>query len=63
MDPAAEFLIPPPSCISVSCTTEVRALPRVVSQRQAYFRCCGEILACQALSGGGVPLCVGVLYL
>jgi hypothetical protein len=41
MVPAAEFLAPPTSFISVSLTTEVRALHRVVSQRQVRFLCCG----------------------
>ena len=63
MEPAAEFLTPPTSFISVSFTTEVCALYGVVSQRLAHFRCYGEILKLPSTSGGGGPLCVGVLYL
>jgi hypothetical protein len=53
MEPAAEFLTPPTSFISVSFTTEVLALHEVVSQRQVRFLCCGEILASSKTLWGG----------
>jgi hypothetical protein len=56
MEPAAEFLTPPTSFISVSFTTEVRALHRVVSQRQVGFLYCGEILALPKPHREGVAL-------
>jgi hypothetical protein len=47
MEPAAEFLTPPTSFISVSLTTEVRALHRVVSQRLVSFPLVrGEVSLC-----------------
>ena len=56
MVPAAEFLTPRTSFISVSLTTEVRALHRVVSQRQVGFLCCGKILALPKPHREGVAL-------
>jgi len=56
MEPAAEFPTPPASFISVSLTTKVRALHRVVSQRQVRFLCCGEILASPKPHRKGVAL-------
>jgi len=56
MEPAAEFLTPPTSFISVSFTTELRALHRVMSQRQVGFLYCGEILALPKPHREGVAL-------
>jgi hypothetical protein len=56
MEPAAEFLTPPTSFISVSFTTEVRALHGVLSQRQVGFLYCGEILALPKPHREGVAL-------
>jgi hypothetical protein len=56
MEPATEFLTPPTSFISVSFTTEVRALHRVVPQRQVGFLYCGEILALPKPHREGVAL-------
>jgi hypothetical protein len=56
MEPAPEFLTPPTSFISVSFTTEVRALQRVVSQRQVSFSTAREILALPKPHREGVAL-------
>lgn len=56
MEPAAEFLTPPTSFISVSFTTEVCALHWVVSPRQIGFRYGGEILALPQPHREGVAL-------
>src|SRR6185295_7130982 len=56
MEPAAEFLTPPTSFISVSFTTEVRALHRVVSHRQVGFLYCGKSLALPKPHREGVAL-------
>lgn len=56
MEPAAEFLIPPTSFISVSFATEVCALQGVVSPRQVGSRCGGEILPLAKPQREGVAL-------
>jgi hypothetical protein len=60
MESSADFLTPPTSFISVSFTTEVRALHRVLSQRQVGFLYCDEILALPKLHREGVDLTEGV---
>jgi hypothetical protein len=51
MEPAAEFLTPPTSFISVSFTTEVRALHRDVSQRQVVLSAAARSWRCQNPTG------------